>query len=190
MATGYDGVHDSDHTAQDSPDRHAAANNASNVTTASPSSSSCPAPDVLATQPAINISTRTPSALARVQKTVITFGKFIGPGFMIAVAYSKYPLECTRATPQSCMLKPTKSVDPGNYSTDIAAGASYRFRLLFVVLLSNLFAILLQGLSLKLGSVTGLDLAEACRAFLPRWLNFFLYILAEVAIIATDLAEV
>lgn len=91
----------------------------------------------------------------------------------------------------SCPLANTHHpVDPGNYATDIAAGASYRFRLLFIVLLSNLFAILLQGLSLKLGSVTGLDLAQACRAFLPRWLNLFLYVLAEVAIIATDLAEV
>lgn len=81
-------------------------------------------------------------------------------------------------------------VDPGNYSTDIAAGSSYRFKLLFVVLLSNLFAILLQSLAIQLGTVTGLDLAEACRAYLPRWLNYFLYALAEVAIIATDIAEV
>lgn len=81
-------------------------------------------------------------------------------------------------------------VDPGNYSTDIAAGSSYRFKLLFVVLLSNLFAILLQSLAIQLGTVTGLDLAQACRAYLPRWLNYFLYALAEVAIIATDIAEV
>ncbi|KAK7747294.1 NRAMP-like transporter smf-3 [Cytospora paraplurivora] len=105
---------------------------------------------------------------AQIRHAIITFGKFVGPGFMIAVAY----------------------IDPGNYSTDIAAGASYRFRLLFIVLLSNLFAILLQSLCIKLGTVTGLNLAEACRAFLPRWLNYFLYVLAEVAIIATDLAEV
>ncbi|KAG6004945.1 hypothetical protein E4U21_000614 [Claviceps maximensis] len=97
-----------------------------------------------------------------------TFGKFVGPGFMISVAY----------------------IDPGNYSTDIAAGASYQYRLLFVVLLSNLFAILLQSLAIQLGTITGLDLASACRAFLPRWLNYFLYALAEVAIIATDMAEV
>lgn len=82
------------------------------------------------------------------------------------------------------------TVDPGNYSTDIAAGASYRFKLLFIVLLSNLFAIFLQSLCIKLGTVTGLNLAEACRAFLPRWLNYALYGLAEVAIIATDIAEV
>lgn len=82
------------------------------------------------------------------------------------------------------------SVDPGNYATDIAAGSSYRFRLLFIILMSNLFAIFLQSLSIKLGTVTGLNLAEACRAYLPRWLNYFLYFMAEAAIIATDIAEV
>ncbi|KAH6957254.1 natural resistance-associated macrophage protein-domain-containing protein [Fusarium avenaceum] len=96
------------------------------------------------------------------------FFSFIGPGFMIAVAY----------------------IDPGNYATDIAAGASYRFKLLFIVLLSNLFAIFLQSLAIKLGTVSGLNLAEACRAFLPRWLNLILYVFAEIAIIATDIAEV
>ena len=70
------------------------------------------------------------------------------------------------------------------------AGASYRFRLLFIVLLSNIFAILLQSLAIKLGTITGLDLAAACRAFLPRWLNYTLYGMAELAIIATDIAEV
>ncbi len=84
----------------------------------------------------------------------------------------------------------TTAVDPGNYATDIAAGATYRFNLLFIVLLSNLFAIFLQSLAIKLGTVTGLDLSSACRAFLPRWLNYFLYALAEIAIIATDIAEV
>lgn len=105
---------------------------------------------------------------ARLMHVFMTIAKFIGPGFMIAVAY----------------------IDPGNYATDIAAGASYRFRLLFIVLLSNIFAIYLQSLSIKLGSVTGLNLAQACRAYLPRWLNYFLYALAEIAIIATDIAEV
>lgn len=87
-------------------------------------------------------------------------------------------------------LRLTLLVDPGNYSTDIAAAASYRFRLLFIVLLSNLFAILLQSLAIRLGTVTGLDLSSACRAFLPRWLNYVLYGRAEIAIIATDIAEV
>lgn len=58
------------------------------------------------------------------------------------------------------------------------------------MLLSNIFAIFLQSLSIKLGTVSGLNLAEACRAFLPRWLNYFLYFMAEAAIIATDIAEV
>ncbi|KAL2021246.1 hypothetical protein VTK56DRAFT_7325 [Thermocarpiscus australiensis] len=106
--------------------------------------------------------------LSRAKQAFITFLKFVGPGFMVAVGY----------------------IDPGNYATDIAAGASYQFRLLFVVLLSNIFALFLQTLSIKLGTVSGLNLAEACRAFLPRWLNYSLYAIAELAIIATDVAEV
>jgi len=96
------------------------------------------------------------------------YGKFIGPGFMIAVAY----------------------IDPGNYSTDVSAGASTRFGLLFIVLMSNVFAIFLQSLCVKLGTVTGLNLAEHCKAHLPRWLNLVLYVFGESAIIATDIAEV
>ncbi|KAJ5914806.1 hypothetical protein N7504_003689 [Penicillium tannophilum] len=101
-------------------------------------------------------------------RSLVKFGRFIGPGFLIAVAY----------------------IDPGNYSTDVAAGASYKFALLFIVLLSNLFAILLQSLCIKLGSVTGLNLAENCREHLPRWLVYILYGLSEAAIVATDIAEV
>ncbi|KAJ6095603.1 hypothetical protein N7486_006349 [Penicillium sp. IBT 16267x] len=101
-------------------------------------------------------------------RSLVKFGRFIGPGFLIAVAY----------------------IDPGNYSTDVAAGATYKYALLFIVLLSNLFAILLQSLSIKLGSVTGLNLAENCREHLPRWLVYILYVLAEVAIVVTDIAEV
>ncbi|OQO13213.1 hypothetical protein B0A48_01441 [Cryoendolithus antarcticus] len=96
------------------------------------------------------------------------FSKFIGPGFMVSVAY----------------------IDPGNYATDVAAGASYRFRLLFMILLSNLFAIFLQSLCIKLGSVTGMNLAEMIKAHCPPWLNYVLYFFAESAIIATDIAEV
>lgn len=81
-------------------------------------------------------------------------------------------------------------IDPGNYATDIAAGASYRFQLLFMILLSNIFAIFLQFLCFKLGSVTGLNLAELSKAHFPRWLNYLLYFFAESAIIATDIAEV
>ncbi|QSZ35010.1 hypothetical protein DSL72_007872 [Monilinia vaccinii-corymbosi] len=106
--------------------------------------------------------------LVKMKQVMVKSAKFVGPGFMVAVAY----------------------IDPGNYATDVAAGATYRFRLLFIVLMSNIFAIFLQSLCIKLGTVSGLNLAEACRAFLPKWLNIALYIMAEVAIIATDVAEV
>lgn len=94
--------------------------------------------------------------------------KFIGPGFMIAVAY----------------------IDPGNYATDASAGASYQFKLLFMVLLSNIFAIYLQSLCIKLSTVTGLNLAEMNRAHCPPWLNYVLWFFGEAAVIATDIAEV
>jgi metal iron transporter len=81
-------------------------------------------------------------------------------------------------------------IDPGNYATDTAAGASFQFKLLFIILMSNVFAIFLQSLCIKLGTVTGRNLAENCREHLPMWLNITLYIFAESAIIATDIAEV
>lgn len=94
--------------------------------------------------------------------------KFIGPGLMVSVAY----------------------MDPGNYSTAVAAGAGYQYKLLFSIFVSNCLAVFLQILSAKLGAVTGLDLAANCRENLPPRLNLFIYVLAEIAIIATDLAEV
>lgn len=93
---------------------------------------------------------------------------FIGPGLIISVSY----------------------MDPGNYSTAVAAGASYEYKLLFITFMSNIFAVILQSLCIKLGTVTGLDLAEMCRLHLPPKLNITMYIFAELAIIATDLAEV
>ncbi|PVH15276.1 iron transporter SMF3 [Candidozyma duobushaemuli] len=81
-------------------------------------------------------------------------------------------------------------MDPGNYSTAVSSGADYEYSLLIIIFLSNLFAVVLQCLCVKLGTVTGLDLAEMCRLNLPWWLNLFLYACAEIAIIATDLAEV
>lgn len=108
------------------------------------------------------------SSTASCARRLAKFARFVGPGFLIAVAY----------------------IDPGNYATDVAAGAEFKYDLLFIVLLSNLFAILLQSLCIKLGSVTGLNLAENCRAHLPRWLVYILYFLSEAAIIATDIAEV
>ena len=104
----------------------------------------------------------------RAKSVLIKYGKFMGPGFMISVAY----------------------IDPGNYATAVAAGATYKFRLLFMVLLSNIIAIFLQSLCTKLGTVTGLNLAENCKANFPPWLNYTLYFFAESAIIATDIAEV
>lgn len=81
-------------------------------------------------------------------------------------------------------------MDPGNYSTAVAAGSAYQYKLLFSILLSNCLAVFLQILAAKLGAVTGLDLAANCRENLPTGLNLFIYVLAEIAIIATDLAEV
>ncbi|KAJ3223414.1 hypothetical protein HK099_001187 [Clydaea vesicula] len=92
----------------------------------------------------------------------------MGPGFMIAVGY----------------------LDPGNWATDLAAGSQYGYSLLFMILLSNLLAILLQYLSLKLGIVTNLDLAQSCRKYLPKKINIVFYVLCEIAIIACDLAEI
>lgn len=96
------------------------------------------------------------------------YAKFIGPGLMVSVSY----------------------MDPGNYSTAVAAGSAHRYKLLFSVLVSNFMAGFWQCLCAKLGAVTGLDLAQNCRVHLPHGLNIALYILAEIAIIATDLAEV
>ena len=104
----------------------------------------------------------------KVVATLQKYAKFVGPGFLIAVAY----------------------IDPGNYATDVEAGAATKYRHLFIILMSNLFAIFLQSLCIKLGSVTGLNLAENCRKHLPKWLNLILYLFAESAIIATDIAEV
>jgi hypothetical protein len=106
--------------------------------------------------------------MAHAVRTLKKFAKFIGPGFMVAVAY----------------------IDPGNYATDIAAGADSRFSLLFMVLLSNLIAIFFQTLCIKMGSVTGGSLGDNCREHLPRWMFIGLYVLSEIAIIATDVAEV
>jgi manganese transport protein len=93
---------------------------------------------------------------------------FAGPGYMVAVGY----------------------MDPGNWATDIAGGARFGYALLSVILLSNLMAILLQSLSLKLGIVTGRDLAQACRDHYSRPVSFVLWVLCEIAIAACDLAEV
>ena len=93
---------------------------------------------------------------------------FAGPGYLVAVGY----------------------MDPGNWATDLAGGAQFGYTLLSVILLSNLMAVLLQGLACKLGIVTGRDLAQACRDHYSRPVSFALWIGCEIAIAACDLAEV
>src|SRR5438094_92568 len=93
---------------------------------------------------------------------------FSGPGFLVAVGY----------------------MDPGNWATDLAGGARFGYSLLSVVMISNLMAILLQHLCIKLGVATGRDLAQACRDHYPRPVVWFLWVICEIAIAACDLAEV
>jgi manganese transport protein len=81
-------------------------------------------------------------------------------------------------------------MDPGNWATDLAGGSKYNYSLLTVIMMSNLMAILLQALSLKLGIVTGRDLAQACRDHFSRPVSFGLWVICELAIAACDLAEV
>src|SRR5689334_6184201 len=93
---------------------------------------------------------------------------FLGPAYLVSVGY----------------------MDPGNWATDLAGGSQFGYKLIWVLLMSNLMALLLQGLSARLGIVRGRDLAQANRETYPPLVNFCLYILAELAIAATDLAEV
>lgn len=93
---------------------------------------------------------------------------FAGPGYMVAVGY----------------------MDPGNWATDLAGGSGYGYALLSVILLSNIMAMVLQSLAARLGIGSGLDLAQACRAWYPRPVTIVLWLLCEIAIIACDLAEV
>ncbi|KAI9208980.1 natural resistance-associated macrophage protein-domain-containing protein [Polychytrium aggregatum] len=94
--------------------------------------------------------------------------KFIGPGYMVAIGY----------------------LDPGNWATDLAAGSQFNYSLLIVILVSNFMAVLLQSLCIRLGVVTGMDLASACRKRFSFPVTLFFYILCELAIMACDLAEV
>lgn len=93
---------------------------------------------------------------------------FFGPAYLVSVGY----------------------MDPGNWATDLAGGSQFGYSLLWVLLMSNIMALLLQSLSARLGIVRNRDLAQANRETYPRRINFALYILAEVAIAATDLAEI
>src|SRR5476651_999053 len=120
-------------------------------------------------------STHTPS-LSNVHSSINTQNKigwrrilaFIGPAYLVSVGY----------------------MDPGNWATDIAGGSAFGYRLIWILFASNLIALLLQSLSARLGIVRGLDLAQASKNAYPRFVNFCLYILAQIAIIACDLAEI
>ncbi|MEO5502074.1 MAG: Nramp family divalent metal transporter [Ginsengibacter sp.] len=93
---------------------------------------------------------------------------FFGPAYLISVGY----------------------MDPGNWATDIAGGSMFGYKLIWILLMSNIIAVLLQSLSARLGIVSGLDLAQASKSNYPKWANLPLYILAEIAIAACDLAEI
>src|SRR6187551_1901215 len=93
---------------------------------------------------------------------------FFGPAYLVSVGY----------------------MDPGNWATDLAGGSQFGYTLIWVLLMSNLMALLLQSLSARLGIVRKRDLAQANRETYPKYLNYVLYVLAEIAIAATDLAEV
>ena len=96
------------------------------------------------------------------------FAAFLGPGYLVAVGY----------------------MDPGNWATSIAGGASFGYTLLVVALISNIMAIVLQSLCARLAIASGRDLAQACRDAFPKWVSIPLWLSAEIAIIATDIAEV
>ena len=114
--------------------------------------------------PEVHASIRVPHTASFMRKMLA----FAGPGLMVSVGY----------------------MDPGNWATDLAGGSRFGYTLLSVILISNFMAILLQHLSLKLGIVTGRDLAQACRDHFSRPVSFGLWILCELAIAACDLAEV
>ncbi|MGE0003030.1 MAG: Nramp family divalent metal transporter, partial [Candidatus Izemoplasmatales bacterium] len=92
---------------------------------------------------------------------------FIGPAYLVSVGY----------------------MDPGNWATDIAGGSQFGYRLIWIILLSNIMAILFQSLSSRLGIISGKDLAQASSSHYPKTVNFILWILSEIAIISTDIAE-
>ncbi len=115
------------------------------------------------------------AALSEVNRSIVVpagtwrkFAAFLGPGYLVAVGY----------------------MDPGNWATSIAGGSKFGYTLLVVALISNLMAIVLQSLCARLAIASGRDLAQACRDAFPRWVSLPLWLMAEIAIIATDVAEV
>jgi manganese transport protein len=115
-------------------------------------------------------------SLGNVHGSVETEGKigwkrimaFLGPAYLVSVGY----------------------MDPGNWATDLAGGSEFGYKLIWILFVSNLIALLLQSLATRLGIVRGLDLAQASKNTYPRFVNFWLYILAQIAIVACDLAEI
>ncbi len=147
--------------------------------TATPPLNPSPAPSSLPTPPLAEPGwrrARLAPSLAEVHRSVEVNGAtwfrkllaFAGPGYLVAVGY----------------------MDPGNWATGLAGGSRFGYTLLSVILLSNLMAMLLQGLASKLGIVTGRDLAQACRDHYSPPVAFALWVLCEIAIAACDLAEV
>ena len=114
--------------------------------------------------PEVHGSLQVPKTASIVRKMLA----FAGPGFLVSVGY----------------------MDPGNWATDLAGGSRFNYTLLSVIMLSNLMAILLQSLAVKLGVVTGRDLAQACRDHFSKPVSFVLWVFCEIAIAACDLAEV
>ena len=112
----------------------------------------------------VNESVATQNTTSRFRKILA----FFGPAYLISVGY----------------------MDPGNWATDIAGGSQFGYALIWVLLMSNIMALLLQSLSARLGIVSRLDLAQASRETYPKFVNYILYFLAEIAIAACDLAEV
>jgi manganese transport protein len=119
---------------------------------------------------------KNPNSLSEVHSSVNTEKRkgwkkifaYLGPAYLVSVGY----------------------MDPGNWATDIAGGSQFGYKLIWILLMSNLMALLLQSLSARLGIVRGLDLAQASKNAYPKWANFPLFILAQIAIIACDLAEI
>jgi len=119
---------------------------------------------------------RSEASLVEVFRTVVVptagfwrkFLAFFGPGYLVAVGY----------------------MDPGNWATSLSGGAQFGYTLLFIAVLSNIMAIILQSLCARLAISTGRDLAQACRDAFPKFISFPLWVFAELAICATDLAEV
>jgi manganese transport protein len=107
------------------------------------------------------------SAISNERKGIRALIPFLGPAFIASIAY----------------------VDPGNFATNIQSGSEFGYKLLWVVVLANLMAMLIQNLSAKLGIATGKNLPEMCREHCPKWLSYIMWGFSEVAAMATDIAE-